>query len=195
MSQNIEIEFKNMLTKQEYGDLFKKFSLNKNDIFSQENYYFDTHDFALKKKGCALRIRNKQNTYEMTLKQPADVGLLETNQLLTVEEAKLAIDNQKLPKGTITKLLEDNGISYSQIQYFGSLVTNRAETIFEQGLLVLDHSIYLNHEDYELEYEVHDFQRGQKDFLALLQSCGIPERKTANKIQRFYNQKLRITNK
>ncbi|WP_251552460.1 CYTH domain-containing protein [Neobacillus muris] len=193
MSQTIEIEFKNMLTKQEYEALLRNFKLDEKDKFSQENHYFDTPLFALKQLGCALRIRNKQNSFEMTLKQPAAVGLLETNQWLTSEEANQAIQYGKLPLGAISGILEDKGISFSDIEYFGSLVTHRAETSYKHGLIVLDHSIYLNHEDYELEFEVPDFQEGRIEFLKLLQCCGIPKRETENKIQRFYHQKYRIT--
>ncbi|WP_042455319.1 CYTH domain-containing protein [Neobacillus dielmonensis] len=193
LSQSIEIEFKNMLTKHEYEVLLKKFNLDEKKIFSQENHYFDTEDFALKRQGCALRIRRKVNSFEMTLKQPAAVGLLETNQVLSSEEAKQAIQTGRLPSGNISEIIKKSGIVLSDIQYFGSLVTRRAEISYKQGLIVIDHSIYLDHEDYELEFEVNDYDIGKKSFFEILQSFGIPERKTVNKIQRFYNRKYPLT--
>lgn len=42
----------------------------------------------------------------MTLKQPAAVGILETNQTLSYEEAAQAIQSGKLPVGLIQTLLE-----------------------------------------------------------------------------------------
>lgn len=186
MSQNLEIEFKNMLTKQEYEKLLHEFRIDKRQIFKQENHYFDTPEFALKSIGSALRIRKKKAQFEMTLKQPAAVGLLETNQSLSEEEASEAIHFGNLPSGKIKTLLENNGIPFSTIQYFGTLITNRVELEYELGLLVLDHSIYLNKEDYELELEVEDVQKGKEAFLKLLQYYGIPERKTENKIRRFF---------
>lgn len=189
MSQNIEIEFKNMLTKVEYEKLLKEFNIDMQQIFSQENHYFDTNEFALKTFGSALRIRKKPGGCEMTLKQPADIGLLETNQDLSEEEAFQAIQCNKLPKGKIKQIIEDLGIPFSKLEYFGSLTTNRVEVEYTHGLLVLDHSIYLNNQDYELELEVNDEQHGKEHFLALLEQYRIPVRHTQNKIRRFYEQK------
>ncbi|MDR7239851.1 CYTH domain-containing protein [Neobacillus drentensis] len=194
MTQNIEIEFKNMLTKIEYESFLKYFKISQSQIFSQENHYFDTPDFALKSNDSALRIRKKGGTYEMTLKQPADVGLLETNQVIGEEEVIMAIHQGILPTGIIQPLIEDYQISFSTIEYFGSLITERVELEYKQGLLVLDHSIYLSKEDYELEYEVEDYQIGEKIFLELLKQFKIPSRKTENKIVRFYKQKFDKTN-
>ncbi|WP_040204552.1 CYTH domain-containing protein [Neobacillus jeddahensis] len=189
MSQNIEIEFKNLLTKAEYEKFLVEFNLDKQQIFSQENHYFDTKDFALKNLGAALRIRKKGGAYEMTLKQPATVGLLETNQRLSTEDATVALRFGQLPSGQIQQLIGEMSIPFSEIEYFGSLTTNRMEWKYKNGLLVLDHSSYLNFEDYELEYEVENFQEGQKTFQELLKQMEIPVRKTDNKIRRFYNKK------
>ncbi|MEH7308897.1 CYTH domain-containing protein [Neobacillus drentensis] len=194
MTQNIEIEFKNMLTKKEYERLIESFKVDTNQIFSQENHYFDTPNFSLKKDKSALRIRQKGLTYEMTLKQPAAVGLLETNQPISKEEAKMAIHYGTLPKGIIQRLIEECEISFSDIEYFGALQTERAEFKYENGLLVLDHSIYLKTEDYELEYEVENYQDGKKIFYELLERFKIPARKTENKIHRFYHRKYKQTN-
>ncbi|MFK9095305.1 CYTH domain-containing protein [Bacillus salipaludis] len=191
MSQNIEIEFKNMLTKKEYERLLKEFNIDETQIFSQENHYFDTPDFALKSLGAALRIRKKDGAYEMTLKQPAAVGLLETNQNLTADETSLAVKLGSLPAGIVQKLIEENGIPFSKMEYFGSLVTHRVEIDYKNGVLVFDHSSYLGMEDYELEFEVEDYQAGLKFFKDLLAQFMIPERKTENKIHRFYYQKFK----
>ncbi len=190
MSQNIEIEFKNMLTKMEYEKILKELQIDKKLIFKQENHYFDTPDFALKEQGSALRIRKKAKSYELTLKQPATVGLLETNQLISEEEAINAIQSNKLPAGKIKAYIEEAGISFAELEYFGSLETKRVEFDYQNGLLVLDHSLYLNNEDYELEYEAENYQEGKERFSSILMQFNIPERITKNKIQRFYNQKM-----
>jgi uncharacterized protein YjbK len=192
MSQNIEIEFKNMLTSEEYKLLLREFNLTESQIFTQENHYFDTPQFDLKERGTALRIRRKKEQYEMTLKQPLEVGLLETNQILSKSEAHAAMSEGFIPEGTIKELIQESGVSCSALTYFGSLTTNRSEVKYGKGLLVLDHSIYLNKEDYELEYEVNEYLSGQESFKSLLKQFNIPERKTENKIKRFYNQKREI---
>jgi uncharacterized protein YjbK len=190
LSQNIEIEFKNLLSMEEYIKLLNEFNINEKQIFSQENHYFDTVDFALKEKGAALRIRQKKDFFEMTLKQPANIGLLESNQLISPEEADAAIHSGKLPSGMIRSMIEEMGIPIIKIEYFGSLLTKRTEFTYKQGLLVLDHSYYLNKEDFEVEYEVEHFGLGQETFKEFLALYGIPSRKTDNKIRRFYNQKF-----
>jgi uncharacterized protein YjbK len=192
LSQNIEIEFKNMLNKEEYEQLIRFFSIKENEFFTQVNHYFDTANFALKEQGTALRIRQKENKYEMTLKQPIQNGLLETNQILSSEEASISFSQGKLPSGMIQDLVSKMGISFTSIGYFGSLKTKRVEFNYENGLFVLDHSYYLNKEDYEVEYEVENFEIGKQLFHQLLSRHGIPKRETANKIQRFYQQKYQL---
>jgi uncharacterized protein YjbK len=190
MPETIEIEFKNLLTNTEYENLLKTFNVEEKDIVSQINHYFDTHEFALKNLGSALRIREKNNSFEMTLKQPAAIGLLETTQTLSAYEFQTAIQHHKFPKGIVQERLEQLKITVTNIEYFGSLTTRRVEFPYKEGLLVFDHSFYLNTEDYEIEYEAEDFQRGQIVFQELLKQHAIPIRKTQNKIARFYQQKL-----
>ncbi|MFS0782858.1 CYTH domain-containing protein [Bacillus sp. 1P06AnD] len=195
MNQELEIEFKNILTSFEFAKLSQYAGIVDEAFFTQENHYFDTKNFALKKQGCALRIRSKNGTYEMTLKQPAKEGLLESNQKIEVHEATAAIQSDLLPKGEIIALIHETyGIHPHELCYFGSLITHRAETEYEEGTLVLDHSEYLGEEDYELEYEVADYQKGKISFENLLEKLNIPLRPTDNKIKRFYLAKLRKMN-
>jgi uncharacterized protein YjbK len=182
MKQEIEIEFKNMVTKDEFETLCNAFSIT--NFSEQTNHYFETTDFALKAKGSALRIRFKNNMYTLTLKQPAKTGLLETHQSLTEEEAKHMINTGKVLPGSVAKQLQDLNIPLD-LSYFGSLTTNRAETMYKDGLLVFDHSFYFNHDDYELEYEVKEESK-KADFLSLLAAYNIPVRLTQNKVQRFF---------
>jgi len=46
MQKSIEVEFKTMLTEEEYNRLMKQFEGNKTDF--QTNHYFDTPRFSLK---------------------------------------------------------------------------------------------------------------------------------------------------
>lgn len=189
MSENVEIEFKNLLTKEEYQLLIVHFKISNSQIKKQINHYFDTPAFSLKKGNIALRVREKGNHYEMTLKQPAPIGLLETNQTLQKQEADVLIKNGTIPDGEVKKKLSFMANSVRDIEYFGTLTTNRVEIDYKGGILVFDHSTYLNVEDYEVEYEVNDPVIGKKIFLDFLSQLNIPSRKTENKVQRFYRQK------
>ncbi|WP_409304671.1 CYTH domain-containing protein [Peribacillus sp. SCS-155] len=190
MNQEIEIEFKNLLLKSEFDRLADAFSISGEEYIRQENHYFDTHSFDLKEKNSALRIRQKNGVYVLTLKQPAQEGLLETNHPLTREEAHNMLDGLPMPKGMIYDILAETGILPESVQLFGTLSTERAERVYKSGLLVLDHSFYLNQEDYEVEYEVSDKMVGQVIFSQLLKSLKIPYRTTENKVRRFYRAKF-----
>lgn len=189
LAQQIEIEYKNLLTKNEFEMLQDYFKIEEKQIKQQINHYFDTESFSLKNLHSALRIREKEGTFELTLKQPAQVGLLETNQLLTSAEAKGMFDHQLFPDGPVKAALEVAGVAVDAIEFFGTLTTFRAEIEYEGGLLVFDKSQYLNVEDFELEYEVTDPEGGKVIFQQLLTKMHIQQRKTYNKIQRFYQQK------
>ena len=93
MATNHEIEFKQMITASIYNKLQEKY-FKDSVLFKQVNYYIDTPDFKLKEHCSALRIRVKDNQYEMTLKTPAKVGLLEYNYIVDIKpEMNLIISN------------------------------------------------------------------------------------------------------
>jgi uncharacterized protein YjbK len=191
LAQEIEIEFKNLLLKEEFMNLIKQFKIEETDFTSQENHYLDTGDFQLRKMESALRIRNKKNTYTLTLKTPLKEGLLETHQTLSPQETIGVLKQNNLPDGEVKDMLLKLGLSIPSIRHFGSLVTNRAEIEYNGGLLVFDKSSYFNKIDYELEYEFLDYKHGEKNFLDLLTRHGIPRRETENKIKRFFHEKVR----
>ncbi|MEH6841333.1 CYTH domain-containing protein [Priestia megaterium] len=192
MKQEIEIEFKNIVTKEEFDRLRSHFQLAEDQFISQENHYFDTPAFSLKDCGAALRIRSKKDKSVLTLKQPHQEGLLETHEALTNEQAKELLDGSAKIPSTIQQLITDLQVDSHTLTYFGTLRTSRAEIPYKNGLLVLDHSFYLGAEDYELEYEVTDANEGAKCFEQLLTELDIKKKPTENKIRRFYKRKYTL---
>jgi uncharacterized protein YjbK len=195
MTREIEIEFKNMVTKEEFKQLMKEFSIKPEDFSFQRNYYFDTPAFQLRNEHSALRIREKNEMFTLTLKQPADEGLLETNERLDAKTAAEILESGEFTAGEVKTAIEQMGIPLQELACFGSLSTNRAEINYHNGLLVFDHSSYFNKEDYEIEYEVTNSVEGKHIFELLMQKVNIPLRKTDNKVVRFYNEKLLFQNK
>jgi uncharacterized protein YjbK len=192
MNQEIEIEFKNLLTKEEFDRIRQVFHIDDHAFEHQENHYFDTPQFLLKDKRAALRIRAKNGSYTLTLKQTTAQGvLLETHEQLTKEEADALLNGTAMVQGPIAQILQEIGVPPEQLQHFGTLATDRAQWMYKGGTLFLDHSHYLQTDDYELEYETKDVERGKQQFLQLLHSLHIPIRPTANKIQRLYMKKYR----
>lgn len=185
--QELEIEFKNLLSEQEYLSLFTHYASTKQPIW-QANDYFDTPDFELRKKGAALRIREKKQGLVLTLKQPHEEGLLETHITLSANEAEDLFKYGLIHSDEMNHQLKSFDLQGS-LEHLGRLETERVETVLPEGLLVLDKSRYLGHTDYELEFEVSNFEQGQKDFEQLLLEHDIPQRETKNKIVRFMERK------
>ncbi|MBO0473995.1 CYTH domain-containing protein [Enterococcus ureasiticus] len=186
MSENLEIEFKTLLSIEEFSRTIDYFQLKEEQFFTQTNYYFDSADFQLKKKHIGLRVRTLPNNAEITLKIPEKVGLLEINDALSIEEAHRIVESATLPNsGNVYNKLTNLGINKDDLRLIGSLTTKRAEIKFPQGLLALDESWYNEQHDFELELEVDDAVNGKRDFLALLDTLTIKESPSPNKIQRM----------
>ncbi|MGI2327419.1 CYTH domain-containing protein [Planococcus sp. YIM B11945] len=185
MSKELEIEFKNMLTKENYEELLAFFNFRPSDAQTQENQYFDTSDFQLKEKRFALRIRKKNDRFECTLKTPAAEGNYEITDFLTAQEAQNIRHSVSFDALEVLAVLSTEGIEWKRLRPIGSLITHRIEFEYEGGLLVLDHSLYNGVEDYELEYEVSDAASGKQKFENFLQQHNIPSRPADKKIARF----------
>jgi uncharacterized protein YjbK len=182
LSKELEIEFKNMLTKEEYVKLLAD---TKKTPISQTNHYFDTADFQLRRHKAALRIRQIEDHYVCTLKTPAPVGNYETTDNLTSLQAGHILEGQQFDAPEVRAELERLNVSPAALKLIGSLTTYRAEIEYAGGLLVLDHSQYCGIEDYELEYEVTDEVIGKEAFFTLLKERAIPIRPADKKIARF----------
>ena len=100
------------------------------------------------------------------------------------------INEGGIPDSKIAEKIKNLKIDPQSIRYFGTLTTQRVEVPYKNGLLVLDHSTYFQIEDFEVEFEVHDYEQGKREFDELLVEAGIPVRPTDNKVQRFYNQMI-----
>lgn len=186
MSENLEIEFKTLLSIEEFSRVIDYFQFKEEQFFTQINYYFDSADFQLRKRRMGLRVRVLSDNAEITLKIPEKVGLLEINDALSVEEAKAIVESATLPTiGNVYNKLNQLGIDQSDLRLIGSLTTKRAELKLPQGLLALDESWYNKQHDFELELEVNDVTNGKKDFLSLLDTLTIKESPSPNKIQRM----------
>lgn len=194
MATNHEIEFKQMITASIYNKLQEKY-FKDSVLFKQVNYYIDTPDFKLKEHCSALRIRVKDNQYEMTLKTPAKVGLLEYNYIVDIKpEMNLIISNDNLPDDIRQIVVEQFGVKDTTLSILGALTTYRQETKYTGDLLVLDKSEYFDTTDYELEFEVKDYNQGLQKFQSLLNELNLEHHQPLNKVQRFFKKKETLSN-
>ena len=186
MSQQMEIEFKNLLTKEEYTRLLTYFNIGPEQIVHQENHYFDTPNYDLKNAASGLRIRILPHHIECTLKERSSENVhLETTDMLTADIAAQMIRGLTFEAPSVEQRLLEMNVNIAELQLFGSLTTNRVELEYEGGLLVLDHSFYLQCEDYEVEYETNDEHTGFSIFEQFLTNHKIEKRYAKKKIARF----------
>lgn len=193
MATNNEIEFKQLLSQSQYQSIYNKY-FSEMQPFSQTNYYIDTDQFDLRSHKSALRIRVKDDYYEMTLKVPAEVGLMEYNfETHVIPELNKELVANDLPL-EITEQLNKMNVDVNQLVILGALTTSRLEKEVQGNLLVLDKSDYLNYQDYELEYEVEDYDDGLIQFKMILEAFDIKHETPENKVQRFFNRKSNLNN-
>lgn len=181
----LEIEFKNLLTKTEHDTLYDTL-FKEEEKQSLVNYYIDTDDLDLRKNTLLLRIRVTSGKQVMTLKAPTEKGILEFNaevdfDLKTVQR----LSGSDLPE-IITHELNERNIDADDLIIYGRLETERFETNYKDGLLVLDQSIFLDTRDFEIEYEVSDYDQGETKFDHLLEAYKIERRPEVTKSERFY---------
>ncbi|UAK16970.1 CYTH domain-containing protein [Sporolactobacillus terrae] len=190
MSHELEIEYKNMLTAEEFAKLCTAFKKDEPSFFKQINYYFDTPTSALKNKKTVLRIRESSGTHDFTLKQPHSGVILETHQQLSDEESRSMIQLGIVPSGEIEQAMTKIGVDVDQLVLIGELTTKRCQFPYHSGELFLDHSVYFDHSDYELEFEAADAQSGPAVFNTLLHTFAIPRRPSQSKMMRL-NQAIK----
>ena len=129
--KHLEIEMKTLLSEEEYDRLLAQFS--EVTPVTQKNYYLDTPDFYLRQHKIAMRIRTFNTSAELTIKIPQEVGNMEYNQDLTLEEAKNCLAQCKLPQGMILEELTSRRLSTSGWVVLGCLTTVRYEKETELG--------------------------------------------------------------
>lgn len=190
MSQEIEIEFKNILNKVEYDRLLSMFNFPLNPVI-QTNYYFETATFSFREQSSALRIREKTSGFKITLKEPYGEGLLETHESITPAELIRCQKNDFVKKAAISKQLKSLNIKEEDLIYFGSLTTERKEFTYKNCLLVLDISTYNGQKDYEFELESPTYKEGEVLFEEILNEANIPIRRTPNKVARFFTTRIK----
>ncbi|MCZ8536559.1 CYTH domain-containing protein [Paenisporosarcina quisquiliarum] len=183
MSIQKEIEFKNLLEKEEFDTLCSEFGVLEEDFHIQTNTYFDTKDFQLRDAFMGFRLRVLEQRNELTLKAPGENQhtMIETTRLITEFERDEILQN-----GCIKPQAFDEFLSLPEVLFsFGSLRTCRVEIPYQKGVLVLDRSDYLGETDYEVEFEVTDYENGRQSFNTMLSTHRIPVRPTPKKIARF----------
>jgi uncharacterized protein YjbK len=189
MQKSVEVEFKTLLSKEEYERLMDQFKGNRMDL--QTNHYFDTSRFSLKALDASLRVRERESL-ELTLKRKKGYIIQEFNLPINKEIFEEIRTTGVLPEGELKNEL-NNLIGEQKINNFLSLSTLRMFFAYNNGVLFIDKSQYLGITDYELEYEAKSYHAGKKEFVQIINELGIQYRKSEKKVRRAYNAYKRIS--
>lgn len=164
MNKNIELEYKVLVTKEQFEALYERY--NKPSFRTQVNVYYDTLDMAIRKTRGSMRIRDLYDRHIFTFKMGSQFGLLEfekdvpSNSLESLEDEEicnlLARYHFHGPFKQLTKLKTQRAI----------INTGNAELCF-------DISEYNGHMDYEIEYEYLKDHDGLHDFQAILDTINV----------------------
>ena len=182
--REIEIEFKNLLTKDQYKALFEKYDLNNSEEIINKNFYYDDADESFKKIGAALRIRYTNKKTEMTLKVKGETQNVEINVPLHEKYPKESTVLPVLPNEIITEI-ERMNIKIKTPMLIQKIETLRHEVTLNENLLVLDKTTFINDiVDYELEFETKNYESGLVAFEKLLEENHIAKNPAKPKIAR-----------
>lgn len=146
MKLNLEIEYKTLLDLESYERL--QHAWNFSDGVKQVNIYLDTPDDALlkQKQMCRLRFTD---IIEFTLKTPQEDGVL---------EHEILLDSFDITTNeSITNLLLDNNIDVYSLDEVARSYTMRQTFDDLYGTWCLDYTEYDHGVDYEIEYELFNY--------------------------------------
>lgn len=182
MQRSLEVEFKTLLTKEEYERLIDMFKDNHSDI--QTNHYFDTPRFSLKALESSLRVRER-DALELTLKKKKGYAVQEYTLPITEEMFEQIKATGEIPESELRSELIPL-IGSQKLVNFLSLSTKRTYTQYKKGILFLDKSTFCGVTDYELEYEARNYLDGKKEFIELINDLQIQYKKSEKKVQRAF---------
>lgn len=175
MGSNIEIEAKVLINKDEYESVIEHLQLDKYRRLQQTNYYIDTRNHDIKKNGFALRVREKNEEFELTLKTPLSEGLLEKNESISWRVFEELKEKNIFPDGGIKKFLAILGIDVNDLRIITSLTTDRIQMNYQNAILAVDKNSYSQIVDYELEVESTSILGAQETLKRILEECGIKD--------------------
>jgi uncharacterized protein YjbK len=183
MSTNIEIEAKILVSASDFEKLKVVLGVSDQIKVTQTNHYIDDAKGSLRQYGFALRIRELNQTYTLTLKSPMAEGTLEKNQVIN-QQIYLAFKEKNIfPSGLIQDFLTMFGFDTKQLKIITFLTTDRYETRYEGRHVCLDKNSYHGITDYEVESEESSLKNAADTLKLLCEAAQIPYRE--NQISKY----------
>lgn len=185
MSKDLEIEFKTLLTKDEYVSLCERFKESKRNL--QINYYFDTTRFTLKASDISLRVRMiDKDKYVINLKKKKGYALQEVTETIDKATFDVFLETGTVPIDNIRSEIADI-IKEQKLVNYMTLSTYRIFVPYKKGQLAIDKCKYVDTVDYELEYKASSYEAGKREFVEIVREFNIIYKKGQTKIKRAYD--------
>lgn len=179
MNNEVEIEYKTIVTLEEYKKLIKHFDLVEKTPIKQTNYYFETKDDFIKSLMDSLRIRKISNTYTVTYKKHVSNNkVIELNNNITSEEF-----NKYMSNGINLKEYNNSNKTAFNIS---SLTTERFEISNNNIKYFIDKSTYNGITDYEIEIETTK-ELNNSEISTIFSKLDIIYKKSVPKVVRCFN--------
>ena len=169
MSQSVELEFKTMLTPQQFEQILVHFNLKDHEPLIQTNTYYDTDHQDMLAHNAALRLRNFPETSEWTIKQKVDklTSIELTQSQPTVMTPPQTLNRDIFNHNEIISFVEDIDLNWSDLHQTYQMTTHRWTLPYRGGELCIDQTDFGSVVDYELEFEVNHID-SECDWLELL---------------------------
>lgn len=164
MKEHEEKEYKVMLSEKQFQRLCDL--LGNPRPVKQENRYYDTEDWKIRRQYGSMRIRTINNKHIFTLKIRKNSDTVMEYELPVSENSLFALYNPQ-----VQALLKEHQITEA-LQEIGRLTTWKAKMITEDAEICLDYNEYREQYDYEVEYEYLRPHDGLKVFQQLLEQIG-----------------------
>lgn len=178
MNRQLEIEYKTLVTREQFHRLMDFFPFNASK--KQKNTYFDTKDSQLQKQHWMVRIREVGQTFIFTAKFPVELGH---------DEVEFELTSFDIDDSRILALLEHHQIT-GKLYPIGTTTTIRSMYCDSFGCWCLDQTFFDNTMDFEIEYELHaGIFDAKKHYLETLLSLDIEFSKAKSKFARMLEYK------
>ncbi len=182
MSTNLEIEVKALINEKDYLLLIKNFQ---KQTYVQINFYIDLDKDKLNKH-LGLRIRYKNDEYELTLKEDYLDGRLETNQIISSITFNAFKEKHIFPQGEVKSRLQSLNIDVAKLKIIGQLKTTRTDIKYNSSLISIDKNEYNNLIDYEVEVEDSSLKKAKEKIATFLKDNDIEFKENKiSKLERF----------
>ncbi len=177
MEINYEYEAKLLISEQDYLKLINNLPIKKTII--QTNYYLISQQLTTNQ---ALRIREINNTYTLTLKTKQDNKNEEKNIPISQDIFNEIINTNSINHDLLTQL----NLHINTIDNIFIIKTTRHQVDYQNIIVEIDKTTFNNTIDYEIEIEAINLEianQKMQTFIKEFQITGIP---SMPKIARYY---------